>query len=173
MEQGTKRITPPYKLISEYESMQENGKPIYLKERDFHKLIDYYTDEYLIQEAIEVADHAIRQYPYCADFLLAKARLLLVDDKPYRAMRYLDRAEAVSPNELETTLLRSRAFSEVGEHGQAIELLLEAEKNALGDERVEILMAIAAVYENMRQYDDMFDSLVTALEIDPGHPEAL
>jgi len=173
MEHGTKRITPPYKLISEYESMQETGEPIYLKERDFHKLIDYYTDEYLIQEAIEVADHAIRQYPYCVDFLLSKARLLLIDDKPYRAMRYLDRAEAVSPNELETTLLRSRAFSEVGEHGQAIDLLLESEKNSMPSERVEILMAIAAVYENMRLYDEMFDSLVSVLESDPSHPEAL
>ena len=173
MEHGTERNHTPYDLISQYEAMQENESPIYLTEREFHRLIEYYHEEYLIQQAIEATDVAIAQYPYCADFLLAKAQLLLISDKPYRAMRYLDRADAVSPNELQSALLRARAFSEVGEHNQAIELLNQAEKFASSEDKVEIYLCTAAVYENMRLYDEMFDSLVNIFEIDPAHTEAL
>ena len=173
MEHGTKRTNPPYDLISEYEAMNENGTSLYLTERNFHQIIDYYKDEYLIQQAIEAVDHAIGQYPYCVDFLLAKARLLLINDKPYRAMRYLDRADAISPNELETSLLRARAFSEVGDNSEAIELLTSSEKGADTEDKIEIFLCLAAVYENMRLYDEMFDSLVSVVELDPTHPDAL
>jgi tetratricopeptide (TPR) repeat protein len=163
MEHRTKRNHPRFELIADYELKNENGSLGYLEEIDFHQLINYYEDEFLIDQAIEVADHAIGQHPFCVEFLMIKARLLLSDDKPYRAMRYLDQAEVMSPFELDVYLLRARVFSVVGEVAQAKDLLEEAMKFSPGSEdRVEIYLSEATIYENTKDFDRMFEALSNA-----------
>ncbi len=174
MEHRTKRNHPRFDLIAEYESMNENGSLGYLEEIDFHELINYYEEEFLIDQAIEVADHAIGQHPFCVDFLMIKARLLLTDDKPYRAMRYLDQAEVMSPFELDVHLLRARVFSVIGEVEQAKTLLDNAKKFSPGSEdRIEIYLCEAAINENIKDFDRMFIALSKALREDPSNEEAL
>ncbi len=174
MEHRTKRNHPRIDLIAEYESMNESGDLGYLEENDFHQLINYYEDEFLIEQAIEVADYAINQHPFCVDFLMIKARLLLSDDKPYRAMQFLDQAEVMSPYELDVYLLRARVFSAIGEAEQAKTLLDDAEKFSPGSEdRIEIYLCEAAIHENIKDFDRMFSALSKALREDPSNVEAL
>jgi len=161
-------------LIAEYESMNETGDLGYLEENDFHVLITYYEDEFLIDQAIEVADHAMGQHPFCVDFVMIKARLLLSDDKPYRAMHYLDQAEVISPFELEIYLLRARVLSALGEVDQAKSLLDDAKKFSPGSkERIEIHLCEAAIHENNKDFDKMFTALSEALIEDPTNETAL
>ena len=173
MEHSTKRNHPLYDLISEYEAMIENGNAPYLEESDFTQLIKFYESERQVDKAFEVAVRAAGQYPFRAAFLLSKASLCLKKDKPYRAMRFLDRAEVVSPNELDIFLLRALCFNALGEVDQALNLLERAKKIVSVDEQIEIFLTESSIYEGIRDFDNMFESLISALEIEPTHTFAL
>ena len=170
MEHRTKRDHPLVDLIAEYESMNATGDLIYLEERDFHELIDYYEDEDLIDSAIEVADHAMKQHPFSLDFTLVMARLLMAYDKPYRSLHI----EAISPQEVEVFLLRAKAFSILGEPEPAQAQLTEATKIAsTAAERIEVYLCEAIVCENVHDFDGMFEALASALRLNPANEEAL
>ena len=174
MEHRTRRDHPFVDLIAAYESMSKDGDAIYFSEEDFHRLIDHYEEEFQYERALEVADHARGQHPYCIDFLLITARLLLQNDKPYRSLHILDRAEAISPCELDVFLFRARAFSVLGESDHAKAQLDDARKLASGtNDRIEVHMCEAAVFENMQDFDAMFNALSQALLLNPSNEEAL
>ena len=153
--------------------MTKNGTLSYLDENDFYLLIDYYEDELILDKALEAVNHAISQHPFCVDFLLIKARLLLHNDRPYRAMRFLDKAEVIAPLEVETHLLRAKAFGALGEFDQAMQLLERAKKFCAGSDLVDIHLCESTICEGMKDFDGMFDSLVEALRLDPQSEEAL
>ncbi len=174
MEHRKKRDLPRYDLIAQYEAMDQTGESIYLSERDFHKIINYYEDEFLLEKAVDVAQQAVQQYPYCVDFLLAHARLLLAMDKPYRAMQTLDKAELISPFELDVTLMRARVLSGIGESSQALALLADSEKSTTSqDDLLEIYLCESAICEHARDFDGMFKALSKVLRIDSSNEEAL
>lgn len=173
MEHETKRNQHLHDLISEYEAMNGDGKLTYLEEQEFHQIIIYYQDEAQIDDALEVVTHAIAQHPYCVDFLLIKAKLLLSRDKPYRAMKFLDRAESIAPFEIDIHLLRAKAFAELGEFDHALALLKEAKKLSSNGDLLYVYLCEASIHECMRDFDGMFDALCKALEVDPLSSEAL
>lgn len=174
MEHRTKRDHPLVDLIAEYESMNASGDLIYLEERYFHQLIEYYEDEYQIDSAIEVAGHAMKQHPYSLDFALVMARLLMAYDKPYRSLHILDKAEAISPQEIEVFLLRAKAFSILGESEPAKNQLAEATKLASSAaQQIDVYLCEAIVCENVHDFEGMFEALASALKLNPSNEEAL
>ena len=62
-------------LVNEFETMSQQGNVSFLDEQDFLKLINYYEKEFLFEKAIEVADYALNQYGFSADFHIKKAQL--------------------------------------------------------------------------------------------------
>jgi tetratricopeptide (TPR) repeat protein len=173
MEHRTKRNHPLQDLVSEFEAMTENGNMAYLEEKTFFQLISYYEDDFQLDRALEVTDYAIAQYSYSADFLMIKARLFLLKDKPFKALKFLEKAEVISPFEVEVILLRARIFSELGDFEQALMQVEEAKKYCTGSDLVELYISESAVYESMKDFDLMFASLKKALQIDPVNEEAL
>jgi tetratricopeptide (TPR) repeat protein len=173
MEHRTKKNHPPHELISEYEARNDEGEQMYLAEKDFYQLIHYYEAEYEITKALDVVDHAISLHSYCADFLIIKARLLFNMHKPLRAMQYLDQAEIISPQELDIFILRAKVLVELGHVDAAGAIIEAARKFSVGSDLVEIAICESHLYEKQKLYDKMFESLMTALRIDPGHEEAL
>ncbi len=173
MEQRTKKNHPPHELVSEYEARNQQGDQMYLAEKDFCQLINYYEDEREVTRALDVVDHAISLHSYCADFLIIKARLLLATSKPLRALRYLDQAEIISPSELDVYLLRARVLCELGHFDTALAILESAQKFSVGTDLVEISMCEAFIFERQKMFDKMFDALATALRLDPQNEEAL
>ncbi|HLF64545.1 MAG TPA: tetratricopeptide repeat protein [Saprospiraceae bacterium] len=173
MEHRTKKNHPPHELVSEYEARNEQGDQMYLAEKDFCQLINYYEDEREVTRALDVVDHAISLHSYCADFLIIKARLLLSTSKPLRALRYLDQAEIISPCELDIYLLRARVLCELGHFDTALAILESARKFSVGTDLVEIALCEAFIFERQKLFDKMFEALAQALRIDPQNEEAL
>lgn len=173
MEHSTKRNHPLQELITQFETMCENGNVGFLEEKTFFELINYYEDEFLLDEALEVVNYALKQYAFNADFLLTKAKLLLLKDKPYRALKCLDQAELLAPSDFDVALMRARVFSELGDNDQSLTILAELESGSANDDRVELFIAQSLVYENMKDFDGMFNTLSLALELDPKNTEAL
>ena len=77
MEHRTKRNHLLHELVSAYEAMLHRGDTAYLEEKNFHELICYYEEEFQLDKAIKVTEHALTQYSYCIDFYLIAARLML------------------------------------------------------------------------------------------------
>ncbi len=160
-------------LVNEFESMTQEGKVSFLEEQDFVKLINYYEKEFLFEKAIEVADYALNQYGFSADFHIRKAQLFLATRKSEQAMSILDKAEVFAPAELEIYILRAKIFCAQAHFSDALRLLHRIKANSNDEDLSDIYLCEAQVHECMKEYDLMFDSLKKSLIFDPENEEAL
>jgi tetratricopeptide (TPR) repeat protein len=160
-------------LVNEFETMSQQGTVSFLDEQDFLKLINYYEKEFLFEKAIEVADYALNQYGFSADFHIKKAQLFLATRNSEKAMSILDQAEMFAPAELDIHILRAKIFSSLGQYTQALTLIDFIKEKAGENELSDIYLCEAQVYECLKEYDKMFDSLRKSLYFDPDNEEAL
>lgn len=160
-------------LVNEFETMSQQGNVSFLDEQDFLKLINYYEKEFLFEKAIEVADYALNQYGFSADFHIKKAQLFLATRNSEKAMSILDQAEMFAPAELDIHILRAKIFSSLGQYTQALTLIDLIKEKANESELSEIYLCEAQVFECLKEYDKMFESLRKSLHFDPDNEEAL
>jgi len=173
MEHRTKRNDTLINLVSDFETMIEKNTMAYMDEKDFFQLLGYYEKQFLIDKALEVVDFAIEQYSYRSEFLLSKARLLIILNKYYEAMDVLSDAEKIAPFENEILLYRSQALSGLGYVNDAFGILEALKPYATRTDLADILHAESFIYENQKDYVKMFEVLKEALEMEPEHPECL
>lgn len=160
-------------LVSEFELMIESNSLGYLDEKDFFQIITYYEKNYLIEKAIEVVDYAIEQYSYRSEFLISKARLLLILEQNEEAVKVLDAAEIISPFENEIQLLRARALTGLGFSKEANEILQGMMQYVGKTDLADIYLAESYIHEKEKNFTKMYDVLKEALSFDPEHPECL
>ena len=110
MEHRTKQDLALYNLVSEFEVNHHKGGIKYLDEKSYSQLIRYYEGEEKLDKAIEVAELAIKQYKYRAEFYITISHLYLKHNRAEQSLSYLERAEAIAPYENEILLLKARAF---------------------------------------------------------------
>jgi len=173
MEHRTKRDLSLINLVSEFETMIETNSLGYLEEKDFFLLVNYYEKNYLIEKAIEVVDYAIEQYSYRSEFLITKARLLLILEQYNEAIEVLDTAENISPFENDIQLLRSRTLSGLGETKDAFKILQGMKKYVGKADLADIYVTESFIYEKRKDFGKMFEVLREALTFDSEHPECL
>lgn len=160
-------------LVNEFETMSQKGSVSFLEEQDFLKLINYYEKEFLFEKAIEVTDHALHQYSYSADFHIKKAQLFLATRNSEKAMSILDQAEVFAPAELDIHLLRGKILCSLGKYSKALRLLDKIKEHANQEELSDIYLCQAQVFECLKEYNQMFESLKQALYHNPENEEAL
>ncbi len=160
-------------LVNEFETMSQKGQVSFLDEQDFLKLISYYEKEFLFEKAIEVADHALDQYGFSADFHIRKAQLFLATRNSEKAMSILDKAEIFAPAELDIHLLRAKILGSLGKHSKALHLIDTLKDKATTEDLSQVFLSEAQIYECLKDYDAMFESLTYSLEYDPNNEEAL
>ena len=160
-------------LVNEFETMSQKGSVSFLEEQDFLKLINYYEKEFLFEKAIEVTDHALHQYSYSADFHIKKAQLFLATRNSEKAMSILDQAEVFAPAELDIHLLRGKILCSLGKYSKALRLLDKIKEHANQEELGDIYLCQAQVFECLKEYNQMFESLKQALYHNPENEEAL
>lgn len=173
MEHRTKRDLILINLVSEYEDMFESGNITYLGEKDYYQLIEYYESEYLLDKALDVVDLAIEQFAYRVDFYLIKVRLHLQDQTPKKALEVIQKAEIISPMENEVLILKARVFNNLGRYEEAFDIIESLKNQGSKYDMSEIYLCESYVHENMKRYDEMFNSLKNSLRIDPNNFEAL
>lgn len=173
MEHRTKRNHTLINLVSDFETMIERNTMAYMDEKDFFQLLGYYEKQFLIEKALEVVDFAIEQYSYRSEFLLNKARLLIILNKYHEAMMVLDDAKKIAPFENEILLYTARALSGLGRIDEAFDILEDMKPYASKSDLSDILLAESYIYELQKNYSKMYDILKEALELDPVNPECL
>jgi tetratricopeptide (TPR) repeat protein len=173
MEHRTKRDIALINLVAEFESKYEHGNVEYLEEKKLYQLINYYEEEHQLDKALDVVDLALDQFSYRSDFYILKARILLCMNEIDECMEVLDHAQVIAPFENEILLIRARALSQLGSNHDALILLEQIKIKSLKSELSEILICESYIYEQMKDYEMMYEVLKESLHLDPKNEEAL
>lgn len=162
-----------YDLVTEYENSSRQGLAVFLAEKAYQQLIDYYEEEGQLDRALEVVDQAIEQYNYSVDFYLRKAHLQIDTHHEQAALDTLDEAALFAPDEVEIDLLRAEAFIYMNRINDALVLLEERKLQGPRSTLSDILLVEAMAYEHQEEYELMFYTLSRALRVNPKNEEAL
>ncbi|MDX1700606.1 MAG: tetratricopeptide repeat protein [Melioribacteraceae bacterium] len=173
MENKTKRDLLLYNLVSDFELMISTGNINYLEEKKYQELIHYYEEESQFDKALEVLDHALRQFQFRSDFYIAKSRILFKQHNYAESLVILDQAETIAPFEFEIRILRAKILAAQGEFDQAYNILEDLKTYATPSDKIELHICESIVHEWANEYDAMFQSLKKALMIDPKNEIAL
>jgi len=160
-------------LVSEYEALAQNGGMAFFEEKAFLQLIDYYEQEFMLDRALEVADHGLIHHHFSSDLYLRKAVLLLHCRREEDALDLLEQAEVLSPSDLQISLLRAEVLAHLGLYNAAMENLEELKDWASAEDLSAIFQVEAIVYEQQEQYERMFYALQEALKHNPTNEQAL
>jgi len=160
-------------LISEYEAMSQEGTVGFYEETVFLRIIEHYENGHDIENALSAIDHALSQHPFSYSLLIRKAHLLMDKDCFHSALETLEKAEAYSPTSIEIKLAKVEVLVELNYVEDAFEIIYELKSRAIGREKSEIYIQESRIYEQLNNYDKMFDTLRKALQITPENHEAL
>jgi tetratricopeptide (TPR) repeat protein len=120
-----------------------------------------------------VVNIALEQYKYRSDFYIIKARLLLASKKVSASLEVLDFVQLIAPYESEIPILRAKALAMSGDFTSAQSILESIKEKALSGDLLDVYLCESHVYELMKQYDMMYESLIQAVQIDPLNEEVL
>ncbi|MGB1247876.1 MAG: tetratricopeptide repeat protein [Chitinophagales bacterium] len=160
-------------LVKRFESARKNDEYIYLEESDLEEIVDFYLDGQNFEKAIDAADKGIEQYQFSSTFYIKKAEVLIEMQQYDLANELLDKVNGLSPNDIPTTLLRIDILIHHAQYKEAVALLEHIIEKAHTDERADLYLELADVYEEWEKYDEVFEILEQCLEIDANNEEAL
>lgn len=160
-------------FISAFEQYNAWDKKGYLTEECIYQLIDHFEEESNHKKALEVAEIAVKQFPYRVEFLMIKAKILLIFGNLEEAFELLDKADAIAPYQSEIKILKAKVLGISGDCGDALELLENLKEGAVNSDLTEILICESYIYEYLKDYSHMYDSLVQAVFIDSKHEEIM
>lgn len=174
MEHRIKRDINLINLVADFESKFENGHIEYLSDKVINDLLSYYEAENLFDKAIEVLDLCIEQHPYRSEFLIQKARLLMIENRLEECLDALNDAELYDPSDKELLLLKIKALSLSKKTSDARTILDLLKNNYIEEEfYTEILIAESYIYQGEKKYEAMYLVLKKALRSDVSNKEAL
>ncbi len=173
MEHKTKKDRKLLSLVSEFENDLEKGSLKYFEEKSYNQLIDYYEAENDLEKALDVTDLALDQYSYRSEFFIIKSRILIRMGDFKNAHELLDKAEIVAPFENEIKILRAKILAMSGETTEATQILSELKNLSVNTDFVEILLCESYVFEFLKEYDLMFNTLKKLLQLDSTNTEGL
>ncbi len=129
--------------------------------------------ERLLEVAKRAVEIAIEQYKYRSDFYIIKSRILLNLNKINDCLVSLEIAENIAPFEREISIIKARAFAIKKQFNKAHAILDDLRIGATKSDKVEILIAESFIYENMKDYNAMYDALSKAVLIESKNEEAM
>lgn len=160
-------------LVRRYERMLKNEEIGFFEKKQFTQLINYYDARDKVEEALHVIENALAQHPFSATFYIRKAQFLIDANREPEALDLLEQAETYDASEMEIYLIRADVLSTYRRFDEALSILEYAEIKMSKSDMDELHLAYANVYEDMEDYDKMFDSLQNALLADLDCEEAL
>lgn len=160
-------------LVRQFEKMREGRTHDFLDEDSFEMIINYFDDRNELKNALQAADLAVEQFPFCSLLLLKKADLLIETKRYSEALSHLEKADAFDPGDIYLYILKTDAFLGLQQPKEAEKILQEALERFSGEDRVELLLEIADVYDDWEEFDKVFDCLKSVLEYAPENEEAL
>lgn len=173
MEQRIKRDVNLLNLVSDFETRYDQGTLEYLDEKTINQLVDYYEREQLFDKAMEVADLALEQFQYRAEYLILKARLLYLEGDLKNSLKMLEKAALMAPGEKEVLTLKIKIYCQKKDFNKAKVVLDELRSVCYGEDMIDLYIAEAIIFECERNFEMMYVCLKKALRLDHSNQEAL
>lgn len=146
-----------------------------IKVQDYLKMIRYSEEEISLKKALEIANQAISQHKFSSKLHASKAHLLIAINNAELALESLDRAEMFGQCFIKTDLLRVKAHILLKNYARAIEIIYDLRVNYQLKEEdiVHSYVMEAQVYKAQKNYDQMYNTLKTALQLNINNELAL
>lgn len=159
-------------LITAIERAEPHNQ-VYLEDKEYLMLIQYYHEQGDFQQALSVIDLGLQHYRFNSEFYHAQSRIYLDMGEYEQALSSIDSGLAISPGDVDLQLSKVYTHVALGELPLALEELDEMETMIEGKERIEYLICRAYIAERQKEYYTMFSHLVEALSIDNQHEAVL
>ncbi|GIV33995.1 MAG: hypothetical protein KatS3mg031_1530 [Chitinophagales bacterium] len=160
-------------LVAHFEEMEKTQGSLFLDESSFEQLIEYYEQKLSNDKAARVVDLAIMQYPYSAYFLIKKAQYFFDMRQFDQALELLERAEIYDPQDMQIYLLRSDIYVWMEDYKKAASSIERALSICEPEDKADLYLELADVYEEWEQYDQVFECLKKTLSYESANEEAL
>lgn len=160
-------------LLQQFENLRTGRSHAFLDEDSFEQIIDYFDDQDDLPKAMQAVEMAIEQFPYSASLLLKKANLLIETKKYREALQWLEQAELLDTTDVNLYILKTDAYLALSEHEKAVQLLESSLAQFEGEEKTDLLLELADVYDDWEEFEKVFECLKMVLEHDPNNEEAL
>lgn len=160
-------------LLSKYESHQNTPQGGHWTESELLELIDYFEQEYLLEQALEICDLGLERFPYSHEFYVQRSRILILNGQEATAMLHLDEAELISPDAIDVLLLRAEALRALALYSEAHQLLEQLKLKHTHKALSDIFFIEALVFEREENYEQMYFALEASLEADSTNVDAL
>ncbi|MBK8450549.1 MAG: tetratricopeptide repeat protein [Saprospiraceae bacterium] len=98
---------------------------------------------------------------------------MVSSQKPLAAITVLDQAYTLAPLDIEITLLKAKAFALSQQFDDGLRIISDLKCTFSKIDLTEILLVEAFIYETMKDFNKMFDTLRDALILNPNNHEAL
>lgn len=160
-------------LISQFERMLKRDDISFFDLKELEEIFDYYDEKNQIEKALEVSNIGLSQHGYSASFYIKKAHILSRISHREEALELLDKAIIYDASDIDIYLLKSNIFLDEKDFEAAIDILNEAYNNIDPQDKEEIYLAFANVYEEQEAYDKVFYALRKTLRQNPDNEEGL
>lgn len=160
-------------LISTYEHAITENQSIHLDHEAYEKIIDFYEDNHSSDKALLATEYAALQYPYSATFMIRKAQLYIDLRRFDEANALLNKAEILDGEDMSIYLTRADLLVWQGKHHEAIKLLKDYIDRADDEDKEDLYLELADIYEDCERYDRVVFCLKQAIEQNPKSDEAL
>ena len=150
-------------LISRYEEMLYEGKNYYFDVEDLEFILDFYIDMNQMGKAKKAAQYAFNLHPEALPLQIKKAKILLKNNNPKRALSTLEDVQGIEMANTELYQIKGHAYvllddisSAKVQYNQAISLIQEKE------ELVDTLYSISQTLQFQNHYNLAIDYLKQA-----------
>lgn len=160
-------------LLQQFENLKEGRSHSFLDEDSFEQIIDYYDEHDELNNALQAVEIAIEQFPFSSALLLKKSALLIETKKYREALALLEKAAVLDSNDINLYILKTDVYLAMNQHEKAATLLEEQISMFEGEDRTDLLLELADVYDDWEEFEKVFDCLKMLLDYDPNNEEAL
>ncbi len=159
--------------VKRYEEMLLKNEVSFFEQDIYGYLIEYYDENLEYEKAYALIEHAIEQHPYTVEFQIKKAQFLFEHSEAQDALDLLNQVRIFHPSDLEVFLLEVEILLSCRQYKQARNELYQALQIADIEEKVDIYLTLANVYEHWGKKEAAFRSIHQALVLIPNHEDAL
>lgn len=160
-------------LVSTYEAMSQSGTVAFAEETVILRLANYYRQTKNSEAALSIIGDGLEQYASAADLYAFKASLFAEIQQDELALHYLKIALILEPYSPTLLLLKAELLIRAESNEEAQEVILLLKTCAKGRDLELTYLLEAKLYENIDDYDEMFDSLEEVLRRNPSNIDAL
>lgn len=160
-------------LVAAYYQLKAGETDRILTEDEFEILIDYFYQESIEQEALEACNLAQVYYPFSSSILLLKAEILFYSQKFGQALLCLDEYDEIEFQSIDSIILRCDIFKAQQRFDEAIRFIHNKMDFFESKELIDLYMELVEIYDEINEYEKVFQSLQEILKIDFKNEEAL